>query len=135
MQIDDYNILLRLKRFEDALIAYDHASQLDGNGGVSYLKGVALRELTRYEDAITEYDKALNRNPKFEIVWYEKGWALQNLNQYNEAIVAYDRALALNAHNTSALHNKSIAINAAAQFGHKTQTHAQKSFFSKLFGR
>ena len=52
--------LYGLKRYEEALAAFEQAIRLDPNYvSAYYTKGEALRKLERYEEAITAYDQAI----------------------------------------------------------------------------
>ena len=58
------NILLELKRFEEALASYDRAITAPAGlcGGLSS-RGVALHEFDRLEEAVTSYDRAIAVRP------------------------------------------------------------------------
>ena len=40
-------------------------------------KGIALKELERYDEAIQCYDQAINIDPKYTLAYHNKGSALQ----------------------------------------------------------
>ena len=73
-------------------------------------KGIALKNLSRYDEAIKAYDKALDLDPKFVYAWYNKGSALDDLGRYDEAIKAYDKALDLYPKFVYAWNGKGIAL-------------------------
>ena len=53
------NILRGLKRYEEAIVAYDHAIRLNPNFAVAhYGKGAALRDLGRSKEADSAFEKA-----------------------------------------------------------------------------
>ena len=57
------NVLLGLKRFEEAIISYDEKIKLDPtHSGVYYNKGKALESLKKYQEANICYDKAKQLN-------------------------------------------------------------------------
>ena len=59
------NALDNLKRYEEAIAAYDQAIRLNPNYAVAYNnKGLALHNLKRYEEAIAAYDQAIRLEPK-----------------------------------------------------------------------
>ncbi|HJT56292.1 MAG TPA: tetratricopeptide repeat protein [Ktedonobacteraceae bacterium] len=56
-----------LRRFQEALTAYEQAIQLDPNVAVFYgQKGGALEELDRYEEALVAYEQAIRLDPTDE---------------------------------------------------------------------
>jgi tetratricopeptide (TPR) repeat protein len=60
------------------------------------MKGYALHNLQRYDEAIASYDKAIEINPNDADAWHNKGTALDELGKYNEAIACYDKAIEIN---------------------------------------
>lgn len=80
------NALLRCERYEEALSAFDHASPLDTNGAISFIKGVTLQKLKRYEESICECDKALAINPTLTIAQSTKSFSLQELKRHEAAL-------------------------------------------------
>ncbi|MFA5347581.1 MAG: tetratricopeptide repeat protein [Methanoregula sp.] len=55
-------ILSQLKRFEEALSAYDEAIRLDPDYAPVWSdKGFTLRQLNRFEEALSAYDAASKR--------------------------------------------------------------------------
>ena len=57
------------------------------------LKGNALLELKRYEEAVPCFDRVLEMRPN-SMAWYKKGLCYYHLKRYEEAIACFDRALA-----------------------------------------
>jgi tetratricopeptide (TPR) repeat protein len=97
----------------ERLAACDRALALDPNDAVTWaIKGDALRNLGREEEALAAYDQALALNPNFAVAWNNKGNALYGLKRYKEAIAAYDRALALNPNFAVAWSNKASCLRA-----------------------
>ncbi|MFQ5884781.1 MAG: tetratricopeptide repeat protein, partial [Thermoplasmata archaeon] len=70
----------RLGRFEDAVINFDKAIDLDEKYSEAwYNRGLALEALKRYEEAVGSYDRALKINPQDRMAWYSRdflsnGW-------------------------------------------------------------
>ena len=73
-------------------------------------KGVALKELKRYDEAITHYDKALSLKSDYVDGWLNKGVILQELMRYDEAITHYDKALSLNSNYVEGWLNKGVIL-------------------------
>ncbi len=85
-----------LKRYEEALAAYDQAIRLDPNYAGAYNgRGIALGELKRYEEALAAFDQAIRLAPNYIGAYYNKGVTLRNLQRYEEALAAYDQAIRL----------------------------------------
>src|SRR6266702_724621 len=82
-----------LKRYEEALAAYEQAIRLDSNNAYAYInKGIILRNLKRYEEALAAYDLAIHLNPNTTEIYNNKGNALQALNRNREAEQAFIKA-------------------------------------------
>ncbi|MEI6300175.1 MAG: serine/threonine-protein kinase [Betaproteobacteria bacterium] len=73
--------LLRLERYEDALAAFDHATPIDGNGGISFIRGFTLQKLERYSESISACDQALAINPSLAIAQSTKSRSLHELKR------------------------------------------------------
>ena len=57
-------MLVRLKRWADALEATDHALAIDDTKGATYeLRGRALKQLSRFDEAFADFTTALDRDP------------------------------------------------------------------------
>ncbi len=57
------------------------------------LRGRALRNSKKYEEAIKAFDKVIEINPKNSLAWDDKGDLLERLGKYNEAMKVYDKAI------------------------------------------
>ncbi len=76
------NNMMMQEKNEDALIAYDRATEFDQKHTSAWNnKGIALFRLKRYQDAIECYDKALALNTNHANAWYNKAKALRGLGQ------------------------------------------------------
>ena len=134
--------LHNLRRYEEAIQAYDRAIAIDPNGfSVWNNKAIALDTLKRYEEAIHAYDQALANLRRYEeavqaydraiaidpnrscTVWINKGCALHNLRRYEEAVQAYDRALAIDPNKSSVWHNKGIALGILERYEEEIQSY------------
>ena len=109
--IEEGNALRDLKRYEEALIAYEQAIRLDPNYASPYYnKGIALSGLKRYEEALIVYEHAIQLNPKFANAYTCKGVALLNLKRYEEALVAYEQAIQLDPNHAVTYYNKGVTL-------------------------
>ncbi len=62
-------------------------------GTTEGLRGIALGNLGRLEEAIASYDRALEIKPDDHEAWNNRGIALYNLGRFGEAIASCVRAL------------------------------------------
>jgi tetratricopeptide (TPR) repeat protein len=85
--------LSELKRYEEALAAYDQAFRLDPNDAYAYgNKGIALGGLKRYEEALAAFEQAIRLDSDLGYVYHNKGLALERLGRKKDAQQAYERA-------------------------------------------
>jgi hypothetical protein len=79
-------------------------------------KGVALKELKRFDEAIAQYDKALSLKPDYHEAWTNKGVTLHELKRFDEAIAQYDKALSLKPDYHEAWTNKGVTLHELKRF-------------------
>jgi len=109
--LEEGEILFNLKRYEEALSAFDHAIQLDPNYATAYYnKGYTLHTLKQYEEAIRVFDHATRLDPNLTYAYGNKGVALSDLKRYDEAIIAFDQIIQLDPNDAFAYYNKGIAL-------------------------
>jgi tetratricopeptide (TPR) repeat protein len=105
------SIYLNKKRYQEALLAYEQAIQLDPNDAVLYNgKGLALSNLNRYGEALIAYEQAIRLNPNNADAYFNKGDALSGLERYEEALAAYEQAIRLDPNNADAHNNKGYIL-------------------------
>ena len=56
-------------------------------------RGIALKELKRYEEALASYDKAIAIKPDYADDYSNRGKALKDLKRIEEALASYDKAI------------------------------------------
>jgi tetratricopeptide (TPR) repeat protein len=87
------NSLLRLRRCEEAVRAYDVVLRLNPEAADAYhWKGEALSNLKHHEEALAAYEQAIRLDPTFSWAYYGKGSSLSNLKRYEEANLAFEKA-------------------------------------------
>ncbi|MBI5478012.1 MAG: tetratricopeptide repeat protein [Deltaproteobacteria bacterium] len=64
-------------------------------GFARYLRGVALGDLGRLEEALVELERAVEWNPVSDRAHLELGWVRARLGRHEEAVTAYARAATL----------------------------------------
>ncbi len=89
--------LNRLKRYKEALTAFETALMLDiQNTDAWFFMGLALSHLRRHEEALTAFRQALKSDPEYADAWELKGLILRRLGRDEEALESYDQAIMLN---------------------------------------
>ncbi len=92
--IDKGYSLTELKRFDEALAAYDRAIALQPDNALAWArKGRALRLMERYDEGLAAYERALDIFPRYGWAWRGKGLVLERLNRLEEALFAYEQAV------------------------------------------
>ena len=79
-------------------------------------RGVALRDLNRFDEALESYDWALTLRPDYPEALNNRGVALQHLGRFDEALESYERALALRPDNAEALNNRGVTLHDLRRF-------------------
>jgi tetratricopeptide (TPR) repeat protein len=91
--INKGNDLGYLKKYDEAIKAYDEAIRLDSNNVLAwYTKGIALDNMGKYDEAIKASDEAIRLDPEHKWAWYTKGLALKALGRTTEANAAFAKA-------------------------------------------
>ena len=94
-----------------------------GDISLLQLKGKALFELGRYDEAIEVYDQVLKDSPDINPsttktnAWIGKGDALRAQGKNEEALEAYNKAIDLGPHYSNAWHGRGEAQKAMGQVG------------------
>ena len=105
--LDEGNILQNSSHYEEALVAYERALQLDANYADAYdAMGDAYSSLHRYQEAFDAFHRAIQLDPTYAHAYEGKGHILYNRQRYQEALVAFERALQLDSDAVSAYHGK-----------------------------
>jgi len=93
-------VLYNLKRYEEALVSFDRAIELDASYPQAWaLRGVVLYYLKRYEEALVSFDRAIELDDNYQWAWAVRGILLNTLKRYDEALVSFDRAIELGENN------------------------------------
>jgi serine/threonine protein kinase len=109
--LNEGNALHDSEHFEEALVAYERAVQLDPNFADAYdARGDAFSSLNRYQEAMDAFDQAIQLDPIYAHAFEGKGNLHYNLQHYQEALVAYERALQLDSSSMTAYIGKGDAL-------------------------
>lgn len=111
------NTFRQLKRYEEALQAYEQAIQLDPtNSNVFEYKSAAFYGLRRYQEALEAAKHAILLDPTNSSAFGHKSAALNGLKHYQEALEAAEHAILLDPTNSFALRRKSAALNGLKRY-------------------
>ena len=115
--VEKGNNLYGLRRYREALAAYEHAIHLDPNDGHAYNnKGAALYSLKRYEEALAAYEQAIHLDPNNAGAYNNGGAALDGLKRYKEALAAYEQAIRLDPNNARVYYNKGKTLDSLKRY-------------------
>jgi CheY-like chemotaxis protein len=90
---DRGNYLLFLRRYDDAINAYDNAISMNPLNYQSwYGKGTALAKLGRIQEALDAYNQALSIHPRSSRILYAKGVLLKKTGSDSEAERCFELA-------------------------------------------
>jgi tetratricopeptide (TPR) repeat protein len=105
------NLLLELRRLDEALASYDTALALrPDHAAALHNRGLVLLELKRPGEALASLEKAVTLKPDYPEAFRNRGRALQRLERPAEALASYDRALALKPNYREALNGRTVAL-------------------------
>src|SRR5256886_14646970 len=86
-----FELLRAAGRKEEALQLADRARATFGETGFSFtLRGAALAELGRHQDAFGELERAVEVDPDLALVWHELCYVAYKLSDNNRALLALD---------------------------------------------
>jgi len=119
---DKGNVLYYQGNYDEALQAYEKATDLDSSMAVAwYGKGAALFSLGRYNEALQSSNKAIGLKPELAEAWNNKGAALYNLGRYDEALLAYEKATDLDSSMAVAWYGKGAALFSLGRYTESSQ--------------
>jgi tetratricopeptide (TPR) repeat protein len=87
------------KKYKNAIVVLDEGLRLDceTNSQLFFIinKGVALKNLEKYQDALDLYDKGLEIFPANDDLWFNKGTCYEKMNDIPKAIQAYQKVITI----------------------------------------
>lgn len=118
MWLERGNQLWRLKRYDEAIAAFEKAIAL--NPEFVHLahhgKGLALYRQRKYSAALASFELATTLNPNYSAAFSWKSLSLQELNRWNQALVAIQGAIALQEHNPTYHNSKGNILSGLKQY-------------------
>ena len=104
-------VLYDVKRYDEALAAFDEAVRLDPNFTDAHSnRGNVLHSLNRDDEALEAFDEAIRLDSKNALAHYNRGNLLHSLNHDDEALEAYDEAIRLDPNLTDAHYNRGTVL-------------------------
>jgi tetratricopeptide (TPR) repeat protein len=93
------NILIKMKRYSEAVDSFDELIKLDQENDKAYNDRALILSggLNQDDDALESVEKALNISPKNANYWFNKGMILESMGSIDDALQAYGQAVALNS--------------------------------------
>ena len=94
--------LISLRRFDEAVTAFDKALSIKEDAEYWFFKAMALNELEKLEEAAICYRKSLDLNPNDEDNWLHYGLNFRERRNYTSAIDCFKKAIDINPQNEKA---------------------------------
>lgn len=110
-------VLIKLARFDEGLLAYDEAHKVELPVGchAMFLKAHALVELERHDDALDVYRNITAERPGLKEAWLLQAVMLEFMGYTDYALGALQRALTLAPELPEALYLKGILLDDSAR--------------------
>ncbi|XP_058789039.1 small glutamine-rich tetratricopeptide repeat-containing protein alpha-like [Phymastichus coffea] len=104
------NALMKIEKYQEALLNYTKAIELDNKNAVFYCNRAAVySKLSNHQQAIKDCQLALSIDPNYSKAYGRLGLAFSSLNKLQEAKESYQKALELEPNNESFKNNLQIA--------------------------
>ncbi len=112
------NQLWRLKRYQKAVQAFEHASAPNAKSNylAYYGKGMALKDQGANRAALKSFEQATIANPNFAPAFSDKSAVLSNLNQLESALDAINRAIAIQENNANLYDQKASILSSLKRY-------------------
>jgi len=92
------NLLIKMKRYSEAVDSFDQLIRLDGANAQAYNDRALILSggMRQHEEALNSLETALKINPNDANFWFNKGMVLENMERNEEALQAYKQAATIN---------------------------------------
>ncbi len=95
--IEDGNLLLKQKKYDDALETFIQAITLFPKNTRVYLgRALAYKNLKKYDRAVNDFNKSIELDPKNYLAYYNRGRTFNLQKLYDDAITDFNKAIELN---------------------------------------
>ncbi|MCZ8277192.1 MAG: tetratricopeptide repeat protein [Acetobacteraceae bacterium] len=103
--------MIRLNRYEDALVSLDRAIALDPNRANAHKnRGVALTHMKRLKDSVAALDRAIALDPDDAEAHNHRACALMDQFKLEDALAGIEKALSLRPGSPAFLVNKALVL-------------------------
>jgi tetratricopeptide (TPR) repeat protein len=86
------------------------------SGEAEKMRGIALREAMRFEEALRAFDQAITINPADGAAYRERGVVYRELGRFEEALRAFDQAITINPADGAAYREQGITYTLSEQY-------------------
>ena len=108
---------LKRGNYTDTIEYTDKAIKINPRFAVAYnIKGQALFNLKRYNEALLCYEKALQLRPKYIAAINNKGLALAAMSEYDKAIGCFNQSSDLNPNDSNIWNHKGLALHTLGKY-------------------
>ncbi|NJL31402.1 MAG: tetratricopeptide repeat protein [Phycisphaerales bacterium] len=106
------NLLVRLRRFEEAIPAFQRAAELEDAVDLEAANGlsIAYSELGQWELATAQALRAIELAPTWDGAWYNLGNAYLGAGQFSKAEATYRQSIKLNENQPLVWNNLALAL-------------------------
>jgi tetratricopeptide (TPR) repeat protein len=124
--LDEGNRLYNGGFFQDALLAFENAIQIDPTFADGYEgKTSALCALGRYQEALASVETALQLDPNYAASYNDKGNILYEFRAYEDALGYYGHALQLEPDNIDAFLGRASTLSSLDRYQEALTTYEQ----------
>lgn len=107
---NDGNNLMKADKYDQAVVSYTKAINLDGRNAVYYCnRAAAYNKLGNFQQAIKDSNTAISIDPSYSKAYSRLGLAYSSLERHKEAKECYQKALEMDPENESYRNNLQIA--------------------------
>ena len=119
---NDGNQKLKAGNYTGAVESYDQALAVEKDYRIYYQKGIALKKLTKLEDAKNSFEDCLKQKPDFEAAFNALGGVYFSMGNYEKAVENFEKVLqSSNNSNVKSAVKKNLSI-AYAKMGNNAMT-------------
>ena len=105
------NCFLSLSRFEDALLNYDDAIELDPSFAEALNnRGSALQGLNKFDEALVAYSQAIGLKSNYFEALNNQANVMVELGMFDDALISYKKAVSLNPTDPEIYFNRAICL-------------------------
>ena len=117
-QVTKGDNFLKQKQWEDAIIAYTKAIEIDPNNAVAYnQRGLAyMYQVKPVDKMLEDFNKAIELDSRFAMAYYNRGTVYDSKGDYDKAIADFTRVIELSPKFTEAYALRGFAYNQLGNF-------------------